>query len=262
MDTSHQKIIIMKTIFHRNEVVESTNQWAMSHINEVLNNELHIFSAAFQSAGRGQGDHTWESESGENILMSLLMKNPPVKVADQFSLSQVIAVAAHNYVSAELPGQEISIKWPNDIMVDSRKIAGILIENSLKGNDILATVIGIGVNVNQIHFSGDLQAAVSLEMIDGKKRDIETEINKLTGAFLTSYENFLALGAEKTYWSYDGRLFGIGTEQNFKLGNDILKCTILGSEHNGQMRLKMPDGNEKKFYHHEIAMCYREDLLI
>ncbi|MGD9492904.1 MAG: biotin--[acetyl-CoA-carboxylase] ligase [Bacteroidales bacterium] len=252
----------MKTIFHRNEVVESTNQWAMSQVNEVLNNELHIFSAAFQSAGRGQGDHTWESETGENILMSILLKNPAVKVADQFVLSQIIAVAAHNYVSAELPGAEVSIKWPNDIMVDSRKIAGILIENSLKGNDILATVIGIGVNVNQIHFTGDLQAAVSLEMIDGKKRDIETEINKLTGAFLTSYENFLALGAEKTFWSYDGRLFGVGTDQNFKLGDDILKCRILGSEPNGQLRLKMPDGNERKFFHHEIAMCYRDDLLI
>ena len=252
----------MKTVFHRNEAVESTNQWAMSHINEVLNDELHIFSAAFQSAGRGQGDHTWESETGENILMSILLKNPAVKVADQFSISQIIAVAAHNYVSAELPGKDVSIKWPNDIMVESRKIAGILIENSLKGSDILATVIGIGVNVNQIHFAGDLQAAVSLHMIDGEKRDIETEIRKLTDYFIKSLETYKVLGAEKTYWSYDGRLFGVGTDQNFKLGDDILKCHILGSEPNGQLRLRMPDGKERTFFHHEIAMCYRDDLLI
>lgn len=252
----------MKTIFHRNEVVESTNQWAMSNLHEVQNDELHIYSAAYQSSGRGQGNHTWESESGQNLLMSLVMKHPPVKVAEQFSLSQIIAVAAHNYILEELPGSDVSIKWPNDIMVESRKIAGILIENSLKGTEILATVIGIGVNVNQIHFAGDLQSAVSLEMIDGKKRDIETEIKKLTGAFLTSYENFLALGAEKTYWSYDGRLFGMGTEQNFKLNDEVIKCTILGSEPNGQLRLRMPDGNERTFFHHEIAMCYRDDLLI
>ncbi|HPS83728.1 MAG TPA: biotin--[acetyl-CoA-carboxylase] ligase [Bacteroidales bacterium] len=252
----------MKTVFHRNEVVESTNQWAMSQINEVLNDELHIFSAAFQSAGRGQGDHHWESETGENILMSILYKNPSIKVADQFSISQIIAVAAHNYVSAELPGKDVSIKWPNDIMVESRKVAGILIENSLKGNEILATVIGIGVNINQIHFAGDLQAAVSLHMIDGEKRDIETEIRKLTDYFVKSLETYKVLGAEKTYWSYDGRLFGVGTDQNFKLGEDIMKCRILGSEPNGQLRLRMPDGNERTFFHHEIAMCYRDDLLI
>jgi len=252
----------MKIQFHRNEVVESTNQWAMSHVGEAKPDEIHVFSAAYQSAGRGQSDHHWESEAGANILMSILFPHPPVKVAEQFALSQIIAVAAHNYVLAELPGNEVSIKWPNDIMVGNRKVAGILIENSLKGNDILATVIGIGVNINQIHFAGDLQAAVSLEMIDGKKRDIETEIKKLTGSFLTTLENFLALGAEKIYWSYDGRLFGVGSEQNFKLENSILKCTILGTESNGQIRLKMPDGTEKKYYHHEIAMCYREDLLI
>ena len=122
--------------------------------------------------------------------------------------------------------------------------------------------IGIGVNINQIHFAGDLQAAVSLHMIDGEKRDIETEIRKLTDYFVKSLETYKVLGAEKTYWSYDGRLFGVGTDQNFKLGEDILKCHILGSEPNGQLRLRMPDGKERTFFHHEIAMCYRDDLLI
>ena len=249
----------MKIVFHRKEVVESTNLWAMSHVDKVLNDELHIFSAAFQSAGRGQGNHHWESDMGENILMSILLKNPSVKVAEQFTLSQIIAVAAHNYVSAELPEAEVTIKWPNDIMVKNRKIAGILIENSLKGSEIMATVIGIGVNVNQICFSGELKSAVSLEMIDGKKRDIETEIKQLTDSFIYSYQNFLALGAEKCYWSYNGRLFGVGSEQDFNLDNDILKCRILGSEPNGQLRLRMPDGKERAFFHHEIAMCYRDD---
>ncbi|MPM09468.1 Bifunctional ligase/repressor BirA [bioreactor metagenome] len=234
----------------------------MSRINEAGPDELNVYSAAFQSDGRGQGEHHWDSEVGKNILMSFLLKKPPVNIPAQFGLSQIIAVAAHNYVSSELPDEEVTIKWPNDIMVGTRKIAGILIENSLKGHEILASVIGIGVNVNQIHFTGDLHSAVSLQMIDGQRRDIDTEIRKLTEQFVSSLEIFRALGAEKMYWSYDGRLFGIGTEQNFKLGEDILKCRILGTEPTGQIRLRMPDGVERKFYHHEIAMCYRDDLLL
>lgn len=252
----------MKILYHRNEVVASTNIWAMSRVDEARSDELNVFSASFQSAGRGQGDHHWDSEAGKNILMSILLKNPPVKIPGQFVLSQIIAVAAHNYVSKELPDEDVTIKWPNDIMVGNRKIAGILIENSLKGTEILASVFGIGVNVNQIHFTGELHSAVSLQMIDGQRRDVESEIRKLAEQFAGSLDIFRALGAEKMYWSYDGRLFGIGTEQNFKLGEDILKCRILGTEPTGQIRLRMPDGVERKFYHHEIAMCYRDDLLL
>lgn len=246
----------MKIVFHRDKIIDSTNLWAMKYINSTAENELHVFCADFQTKGRGQGDHLWNSESGENILMSILYKKPPIEVVNQFTISHIIAVAAHNYISAELTDKNISIKWPNDILIDNLKVAGILVENALMGNKIMATVIGIGVNINQINFGENLNSAVSLRMIDGKIRCVETEIKKLINFFTESLNNFIELGIDKMHKLYDQRMFGIGTEQKFKLNDNIINCYIIGSETNGQIRLRLPDGSEKSFYHHEISMCY------
>ena len=119
----------MEIFYHKKKIVESTNSWAISEVNNTNEGEIHAFIADFQISGRGQGNHTWSSEDGQNILMSFLVKKLNVKIQNQFLLSRIIALAAYNYISEELPSDKVEIKWPNDILVNNKKIAGILIEN-------------------------------------------------------------------------------------------------------------------------------------
>ncbi len=242
----------MNIIYSRIESTESTNMLAMANATNALENSIYVFSAAFQTAGRGQGNHSWEASAGENILASFLVKNPPVSVANQFSLSHTIALAAHAYVSKEIPNAQISIKWPNDIYADGRKIAGILIENAMMGSSLKASVMGIGLNVNQKLFPAGLENAVSLAMLDGKERIVDEEIEKLSAEFETQYGILIHGRTDMLHHFYDNYLLHKGNLQRFLLDGKPIDCRILGTDPDGKIQLLMPDGSKQGFYHHEI----------
>lgn len=130
--------------------------------------------AGFQTAGRGQTGNGWESEEGKNLLCSILL--PPR--ANLFELNIIVAVAVHRLVRG-LGIDGVTIKWPNDIYRQDRKIAGILIENAIVGSEIKYSIAGIGLNVNQTEFVSDAPNPVSLKQITGKEYNIDTLMERL-----------------------------------------------------------------------------------
>ncbi|MBQ3364362.1 MAG: biotin--[Muribaculaceae bacterium] len=124
-----------------------------------------------QTAGRGQKGNSWESEDGKNLTFSHLLKRPPVKARDQFYLSEAAALAVVEALTTEAGGG-FSVKWPNDVYWQDKKVCGMLIENSLNGSDIATCIIGIGINVNQQVFVSDAPNPVSLINITGHEHDL------------------------------------------------------------------------------------------
>lgn len=125
--------------------------------------ERYLYTA-FQTAGRGQTGNRWESEEGKNLLCSILL--PPNK--NLYFLNIAIGVALLRVI-----GEDFTIKWPNDIYYGDKKVAGILIENAIIGNEIKYSIAGIGLNVNQTTFVSDAPNPVSLKQIRGQEYDIE-----------------------------------------------------------------------------------------
>ena len=139
-----------------------------------------------QSAGRGQRGNSWEAEPGKNLSFSLLLKAIPLEPARQFLISEAVALALLDVLDTFADG--FSVKWPNDIYRHDSKISGTLIENALQGTRILHSIIGIGLNVNQSHFSSDAPNPISLCHIIGR----ETPLEPLLRAICTAIEKRLA----------------------------------------------------------------------
>ena len=130
----------------------------------------HFLYAGYQTAGRGQTGNGWESEAEKNLLCSILL--PPRK--NLFELNMVVAVAVQR-----LLGEAFTIKWPNDIYYGDKKVAGILVENAIIGNEIKYSIAGIGLNVNQVEWQSDAPNPVSLKQITGRTYDIDALMQKL-----------------------------------------------------------------------------------
>ena len=131
-----------------------------------------------QTAGRGQKGNSWEREDGKNLTFSLLLKRPPVKARDQFYLSEAAALAVVEALTAEA-GDGFTVKWPNDVYWQDKKVCGMLIENSLDGSDIATSIIGIGINVKQQRFLSDAPNPVSLINITGREQDLMTLLKRV-----------------------------------------------------------------------------------
>lgn len=135
----------------------------------------------YQTAGRGCGTNRWESERGQNLLFSLLIHPKQVPASKQFLISMVTANSISKVVSKYV--ENVSVKWPNDIYVGDRKICGILIQNTLQGGTIKDSVIGVGLNVNQLCFVSDAPNPVSLANLTGRTFDREQLLHELLEAF-------------------------------------------------------------------------------
>lgn len=141
--------------------VDSTNKYVKTHVDELDN--LSVVTTLTQTAGRGQGDHKWHSKPVENLLFTILLKNPDVLPANQAFISDTVAQSVVKLL--EKHGIEAWIKPPNDIWVADKKICGILIEHSLRAGRISWTIIGIGLNVNQTVFPEDLPNPTSMAIL-------------------------------------------------------------------------------------------------
>lgn len=189
----------MKTDIRWYDTVESTNDEARRLI-EGLDN-LSVIAARCQTAGRGQGDHKWHSRSGENLTFSVVLKFSegsapgggegllaPLAARDALLITQTVTLALRLYLLEK--GVKARIKWPNDIYVDGLKICGILIENILHGPQVAASIVGIGLNLNQSDFPSDLPNPVSLSLLTGRTYNPESE--------LVRFREILSECAEKT----------------------------------------------------------------
>lgn len=145
--------------------VSSTNTYIAGLLKrENVKEELVVF-AEYQEAGRGQGPNRWHSESGENLLMSVLLFPVFLSASRQFYLSKAVSLALCDLLRTF--GTQPRIKWPNDIMIGSGKVAGILIEHGVVGQNLTHTIAGIGMNLNQTDFPSFEVPATSLILQTG-----------------------------------------------------------------------------------------------
>lgn len=168
----------VRILWHK--CLDSTNSEVRRRISQLDN--LSVTAAVCQSAGRGQADHKWHSAPGENLTFTLLLKftpDYPLKARDTLLLTQMITYALREFLSSE--GITARIKWPNDIYVGEKKICGILIENILEGDDVAASIIGVGLNLNQTVFPPDIPNPTSLALLSGRSYSPEATLERLCG---------------------------------------------------------------------------------
>jgi BirA family biotin operon repressor/biotin-[acetyl-CoA-carboxylase] ligase len=130
----------------------------------------------FQTAAKAQGNKTWLSNKGENILVSFYFQ-PPLLPPQQIYFNYFFALTIRKTLSLYV--NNVMIKKPNDIYVRDKKIAGILIEHHIQGDKLNYTVAGVGININQMQFDENLPNPVSLKMISGETYNRETILQQI-----------------------------------------------------------------------------------
>ena len=189
--------------------IDSTNEEAKRHISDIDN--LSVLSAYEQTEGRGQRGNTWTSTPGENLMFSVVLKNPKISAKDQFGINEITSLSVVDFLSQH--GISARIKWPNDIYVGSKKICGILIENSLRGSGISSSIIGIGLNINQRNFDVNIPNPTSMVLCQtdlschsdssqchsersDESFDIRTCLEEFMDIFTSYYNRYLAAGGD------------------------------------------------------------------
>lgn len=148
----------------------STNTLAMSLLSEGAT-EGTIVITDDQTQGRGQKGTVWKSSPGENLTFSLILR--PQNIEHRlFALTQVVAIALRETILESCPGEEVLIKWPNDILLNKKKVAGVLAESQWEGTSLKGSVIGMGINLNQVSFEEEIShKATSLALETGNMID-------------------------------------------------------------------------------------------
>lgn len=215
-----------------------------------------LIHAGYQTAGRGQASNRWHATANLNLLYSIILYPNHFKVSDIFRLTQVASLAVAAAVQQLLAGgeHEVSIKWPNDIYLNKRKVAGLLIQNSLQGRNLQWSVIGIGLNINENQFPPALQAtATSLrEWTPGQiplnlDRCLSVCTATLT-AYINRYNNTESFAALKE--AYHQKLYRkdqLAPYQRLDESAEMLTATIRGVTASGLLRLEKSDGQEELF---------------
>jgi len=167
------------------KTIDSTNSYAIELIPKIDPIEGAVIWAMEQEAGRGRNNNGWESEGGKNLTFSIILYPDFIKVEQQFYISKAVSLGILDFIRNY--SDNASIKWPNDIYVNDKKISGILIENSIRGTNIESCVVGIGLNVNQTVFKGNAPNPTSLKLILKNDIDLNESLEKLCGSIESRY---------------------------------------------------------------------------
>ena len=240
-------------IIHIDET-DSTNRWLRERLKQTADSCQPVAVwADYQSAGRGCGTNTWESERGKNLTFSLLIYPTEVPANRQFAISEWVSVALCETLEHYIYNK-VEIKWPNDIYVEGKKIAGILIENTLQGDHIKESIIGIGLNVNQQEFLSDAPNPVSLCQILGHEVDREEVLQH----FLRQKTMFS--NVENNFFHYRKRLFLRWEKATYQDKDGRFKATLKDVEPDGRLLLLDEEGRERRYAFKEVQFIIDNSL--
>ena len=202
---------------------------------------MDVVWAERQSAGRGQRGHTWHSNEGVNLTFSTVLKPSFLTAVEQFMLSEIVALALVDTLADY--GVECRIKWTNDIYAGDKKIAGVLIEQSLAGDRIARTVVGVGLNVNQREFPTDLPNPTSIVV----ERGAECERREVLNTFLRHLEKWYTRleqdERELVETAYNARLYRRDEFHEYALpSGEKFEAAIRGVRATGHLCLEHRDG--------------------
>ena len=237
------------------DAIPSTNDFLKElSRNQELKNWTTVI-ANNQTKGKGQMGAVWESEIGKNLIMSVFIKDILSENSKKFDLNVAVSLAIIS-VLRTLNIPNLSIKWPNDIMSDSKKIGGILIENIFKWDKSIESIIGIGLNVNQIDFSG-LPKASSIGLIMKKNYDLETLLKQILKKIEANCNLILNTNFDNSRLNYYNLLFKINVPIVFERANNLKFMGIIKSvSENGLLEIQLEDDTIQQFSIKEISMLY------
>lgn len=232
------------------DATDSTNDYikAWSVKNRTVKTKAVV--AVSQKKGRGQYASKWESDSGKNLTFSILYKFKDFSLANRFYLNCAVSIGIYK-VLYKIIGSKLSIKWPNDIMADSLKLGGILIENNIRKGCIKKAIIGVGINVNQTKFE-NLPQATSLKLIKKRALDLDLLLRNILDEIEVQLQ-ILENGNFNIFFdAYNKVLFGRNKILRFKHKKSYFEATILGVNINGKLVLALENGDIKIYSNKEI----------
>tara|TARA_R110002051_G_scaffold76952_3_gene140373 strand:+ start:30 stop:707 length:678 start_codon:yes stop_codon:yes gene_type:complete len=217
--------------------------------------DFTVVVANEQSKGRGQMGTTWESEKGKNLTFSVLKRCDSLLVQQQFLLNIGVSLAVYDTLKEfQLP--DLKIKWPNDILSGNNKICGILIENILSGSKIQASIIGIGLNVNQLDF-GSLPNVSSLKLILGIQLDLNEILIKILENLKKIFDQLLKGNEDSLKASYLNTLFRKDKPSTFKNQlNEMFTGIIRNVSNEGKLIVEIEDKVLMSFDLKQVKLLY------
>ncbi len=242
-------IVGSNIIYHKK--LPSTNTVAAEMLSGKPPPEGTLIYAYEQSKGKGQRGNSWLSEPGKNLTMSIILYPVFLGAGEQFMISKAVSLAIAELLDEH--SASTSIKWPNDIYHKGDKIAGILIENSLEGNKINNTLIGVGININQTVFSPVLPNPVSLKIINGHDYDIEQMLSAFCRIFDTWYSRLRSGQLSYINERYLERLYRLNKPAEFTTTADgCLQGMIKGVDGFGRIIIELTGGELRTYGFKEI----------
>jgi len=234
-------------------VAGSTNSVAKGLVQSTVPADRTLITADLQTAGRGQRDRQWVSGAGTDITCSYILRPHFLTAQRQFLLSAAVALAVRDAVTELLPDRDagIRIKWPNDILIRRAKVAGILIENTLRGSSLDTAIVGIGLNVNAQHFPEGI-SATSLFLFSGKKWDVEKVLRVLDRHLGLQYERLRGLRQTDIMADFNARLFGRGEVLPLLVNGILGDVEVIGVRDSGLLQLRHADGSVTEQQHHGV----------
>jgi BirA family biotin operon repressor/biotin-[acetyl-CoA-carboxylase] ligase len=222
----------------------------MERLNDGMAQSGETFFAMEQTAGRGQREKIWQSEPGQNIMMSVVFIPQSPILLNSFQFSAKIALVVRSFIQ-NLLAAEVKIKWPNDLMINDRKAGGLLIENKYRGSLLKTSVIGIGINVNQTDFSVESKAT-SLKLTAQETFDPIELGSALQQRLVESFQTFNTEPVNLVLNAYHSFLYKKNESVDFKINDQIFQAHVLGVDDQGFLKVNQ-DGMEKKYQTGEIT---------
>jgi BirA family transcriptional regulator, biotin operon repressor / biotin---[acetyl-CoA-carboxylase] ligase len=235
------------------DCLDSTNNYIAKLIkaNEIVNGTVII--AGSQTQGKGQRGAIWEAEPNKNILLSFYLTHDNLTVNEQFNINFYVSISIIDFLAKY--NIKAQIKWPNDIVIENKKIAGILIENSFENSQIKHSVVGIGLNVNQRNFGN--YNATSLALLKKEDLDLQNAVFEL----IYSFNSYINLLQTKNYNAlknkYLEHLWLLNNQSTFKNLSDEFEAMITGISDEGELILR-ENGKEIKYKNKEIEFLERK----
>jgi BirA family transcriptional regulator, biotin operon repressor / biotin---[acetyl-CoA-carboxylase] ligase len=230
---------------------QSTNDLMQQLCQTEQLSEGSLIITANQVAGRGQRGNSWETEPGRNLTFSLYFRPAFLPVTSQFLLNIFVSLAIADFISTET-GKKVHIKWPNDLLLEEKKVCGVLIENQLVGQKLSGSIIGIGLNVNQQRFP--IPTATSMSLETGAEWDLQYALDNLLSCLEARYIQLREGKSEALKAGYLERLFRINQEHQFATNTGSFRGTIKGIDEIGRLLIAV-DGAERSFDKQEIKFA-------
>lgn len=232
----------------RIDTTSSTNDYLLG-----MNTDREmVVVSSYQTSGKGMGTNTWESEAGKNLLFSILIHPDWLPIARQYLLSMAEAIALVE-VMREVTGDEaFTIKWPNDIYWQDKKVSGTRIDVNLQGTAIHDMVIGTGININQRAFYSDAPNPASLWQITGREYDTDDILQRIIERF-ERYKAVLQDGGDEDIMAmYHDNLYRRHGMHRYEDEAGAFDAELVGVAPNGIMTLRRSDGSLSRYEFKEV----------